>query len=205
MIKKLEEFFEAKKVKIENLKTLDSICEKTESLKFKDSILHIFHDLDLPSNFSIEEGYASISEGGDYIKNGPFNLKGENQALGSDYGENIWDLYWGQKEGNGIDGFDQYLLKNNQKLYYCISIICDGGSDEDDENDENDFGEGRFDLESMQFEIEQLDAEISRYQFDKSVIVGLMRSFKMCPDLVILGCSQRGESEVGEGFDIIFC
>ena len=74
MIKKFGELFEAKRVKSKESKTLDSISKKTESLKFKDSILHIFHDLDLPSNFSIEEGYVVHDNEG--VTHGPFNLKG---------------------------------------------------------------------------------------------------------------------------------
>lgn len=101
----------------------------------------------------------------------------------------------------GLDGFHKYLLKYNYKLYYCISIV----DDKHDFDHRNDFSDNRLNLEFMQFKIKQLDVEISQYQSNRSVVMGLMRSFKMCPDLVILGCSQRGESEVGEGFDIIFC
>ncbi len=196
MIKKFGELFEAKRVKSKESKTLDSISEKTESLKFKDSILHIFHDLDLPSNFSIEEGYVLMSqnhsEQSGEITSGPFHSKGCGSS-----GEDIDHINWGSEDHSifGIDRLHKYSLDNKEKIYYCISITSI--IDEDD-SEESDFDGDPFNLESTQFKIKQLD-------FNKNILVGLVRSFKMCPDLSILKFKHRGESVENHGFDIIFC
>lgn len=66
MIKKLEEFFEAKK-----LKKIEDLVEKTESLKHEDSILHVLEDLDLPSRFRIQKGYIILDIDDGYSTIGP--------------------------------------------------------------------------------------------------------------------------------------
>ncbi len=133
MIKKLEEFFEAKK-----LKKIEDLVEKTESLSHEDSILQVLEDLDLPSKFKIQKGYIILDIHGDYAT-----------------GYHVVD---GPSDDMDLSGSNK--LSDEEKLFKCISISEHGDDDDDMTTNRYINGETPVDSDFIQKRLDELTPKI---------------------------------------------